>query len=295
MASVQFALISAGQNFRRNLAISLAGVFTIGLILVMVGLTLMGTHFLNGLLQTQQQRAGNLKVYIGTGVSLASIENLQSDLGQRPYVVSSSLETKDQAAQELQASGGSQISQVLTILGNNPLPDSVNVTVKQLSDLAIINKFAENSPVVKSGTPTDYSQTVISKVEGIIFWIKVVGTGVSAILSFISLVIIMNTIRTAVFIRRTEIEIMKLVGATDWFVRWPFILEGILGGFLAAVFAGAIIAVAYNYGVSHIASALLTVPPGPGYLESLLGTLALAGILLGALGSYLGVRRFLAA
>ena len=68
--------------------------------------------------------------------------------------------------------------------------------------------------------------------------IEWVGAIIAVILMTISIVIIMNTIRTAVYSRRTEIEIMKLVGATDWFVRWPFILEGMLGGLIAAIFSG---------------------------------------------------------
>ncbi len=295
-SSITFALVSAGQNFRRNLAISLAGVFTIGLILVMVGGTLLGTHFVNGILQTEQQHAGKLKIYMASGASLASIENLEWVISQRKDVASAYLENKDQAAQQLSGDGTS-ITAVISAIGNNPLPDSINVTVRQLSSLKAINQLALSSPVVDTHSPTDYSKTVISRLEGIIFWIKAVGASIAVVLSFISLVIIMNTIRTAVFVRRTEIEIMKLVGATDWFVRWPFILEGVLGGLLAAIFAGAIIAGTYSLLAPHLTSGLLAGYGGNegAYLVSLLLRLGGAGVLLGALGSYLGVRRFLTA
>ena len=75
--SLRFALVSAGQNFYRNLAVSLAAVFTMGLILLMVGGTLLGTHMLDQVLTTEQARASNIKVYLEDGVSLASIENLR--------------------------------------------------------------------------------------------------------------------------------------------------------------------------------------------------------------------------
>jgi cell division transport system permease protein len=116
------------------------------------------------------------------------------------------------------------------------------------------------------------------------------------VLCAISLVIIMNTIRTAVYVRRREIEIMKLVGATDWFVRWPFLLEGILGGVLAAVVAGVLVALGYNALVSNLHQKLLFFPLSfdGSYLALILLATGGAGILLGALGSYLGVRRFLA-
>jgi len=89
---------------------------------------------------------------------------------------------------------------------------------------------------------------------------------------------------------------MKLVGATDWFVRWPFLLEGMLGGTLAAVLAGVLVAVSYNVLVSTLHLKLLFFPlhyDGT-YLIVVLFATGGAGILLGALGSYLGVRRFLA-
>ena len=112
---------------------------------------------------------------------------------------------------------------------------------RKLTDLAGFNTMAKSTPIVDKTTATDYNPDVINKLHTIINIIEGVGAAIALILLVISVVIIMNTIRTAVYARRTEIEIMKLVGATDWFVRWPFILEGMLGGLLAAIFSGAIV------------------------------------------------------
>src|SRR5438105_13166858 len=106
--------------------------------------------------------------------------------------------------------------------------------------------MAKSTPIADKTTATDYNPDVINKLHTVINIIEVVGGVIAAILLVISLVIIMNTIRTAVYARRTEIEIMKLVGATDWFVRWPFILEGMIGGLLAAVFSGGVVYAAYR-------------------------------------------------
>ena len=118
---------------------------------------------------------------------------------------------------------------------------------------------------------------------------------VSLMLLVVSLVIIMNTIRTAVYARRTEIEIMKLVGATDWFVRWPFLLEGIFGGVLGADprRAGRARRVPPG-GVAHIGR-LFAIPFDGLFTLVVLAGLFVGGAIIGALGSYLGVRRFLAA
>jgi len=82
---------------------------------------------------------------------------------------------------------------------------------------------------------------------------------------------------------------MKLVGATDWFVRWPFILEGVIGGLMAAIFSSVIVTIAY-----HLLTSSVHFVYDSGYLVFLLGVILLAGMAIGSFGSYLGVRRFLA-
>ncbi len=136
---------------------------------------------------------------------------------------------------------------------------------------------------------------MIGKLNTVITVIEWVGAIIAIILLTISIVIIMNTIRTAVYSRRTEIEIMKLVGATDWFVRWPFILEGMLGGLLAAIFSGAVVFGAYRLFVQAAQGNLLSVPFDVRYTVTLLIVLLVGGVAVGAFGSFLGVRRFLSA
>ena len=290
-AALWFAFISAGQNFRRNLGVSLAGVFTMGLILFLVGGALLFTHTVDTILQTQQANASRIKIYISDSASLAQITDFQARLQHDPRVVSVAFETKDQAARE--ASQDPDIQQALQALGSNPLPASLNLNVRQLTDLSSFDEMAKSTPIVDKTTATDYNPDVINKLHTVIAIIQWVGAVIALILLAISLVIIMNTIRTAVYARRTEIEIMKLVGATDWFVRWPFILEGILGGILAAVFSGAIVFAGYRLFVQGAQRSLLSVPFDGQYTVTLLVLLAAGGIIVGAFGSYLGVRRFL--
>jgi cell division transport system permease protein len=296
LASLRFAAVSAVQNFRRNLGVSLAAVFTMGMILLMVGGTLLGRHTISGVLETEQSRASNMRIYLDDGASLAQITDFQSRLQHDTRIQAVKFMNKDQAAKEA-AQQEATFAESLRVLGSNPLPASLNVTLRQMNDLQAINDLAKTSPIVQQGNlATDYNPDVISKLNSFIVGISIVAGVVVVVLFFISLVIIMNTIRTAVYVRRREIEIMKLVGATDWFVRWPFLLEGMLGGVLAAVVAGVFVAVGYNLLVTTLRHKLLFFPlqfDGT-YLGLILLLTAAAGILLGALGSYLGVRRFLA-
>lgn len=294
LAAFKFSFVAAGQNFTRNLAVSLAGVFTMGLILFLVGGVFMGTHSLNAVLDHQQQDASKIRIYLQDSVSLRTIENYKRSFQADRRVDSVKFVSKDEAITE-SSRRGLDFGQALKALGSNPLPASLELNVKQLTDLANLDTAASTFPVVDNvnGHGTDYNKDVIPTLHSVIFWVQLIGLVLGLILATISLVIIMNTIRTAVYIRRTEIEIMKLVGATDWFVRWPFILEGILGGLLAAIVGGTIVAMLYKFLLGQPSTGFLGIAYDGTFLAAILALLALGGAALGAFGSYLGVRRFL--
>ena len=146
---------------------------------------------------------------------------------------------------------------------------------------------------------TDYrSSPPVSGVPEASAWAMLVlgfaGIGLMTILVIVSIVIVMNTIRTAVYHRRKEIEVMKLVGATEWFVRGPFVLEGIMTGVIAAAIALSLLVIAYPPVVSRFSADITFIPLtyDPTFISSLARDLLVGGALLGALGSYIGVRRF---
>jgi cell division transport system permease protein len=295
LASVRFALVAAGQNFTRNLAVSMAGVFTMGLIMLLVGGTLLLTHTVDAILAQQETQADEIHVYLQDSLSMRTIADYEQRFAHDSRVNGVSFTSKDQAVVAAQQRG-LQLQPAIDTLGTNPLPASIDLHVRTLGDLGQFATLAKSLPVVdtSSGSATDYSPTVIPRLQTLITWTVWVGGVLSVVLAVISLVIIMNTIRTAVYIRRTEIEIMKLVGAGDWFVRWPFILEGVFGGVLAAAFGGTAIAVAYRFVLTQAnTQAFLGVSFDGRYLTAMVVLLLAFGAALGGFGSFLGVRRFL--
>ena len=295
LASVRFALVAAGQNFTRNLAVSMAGVFTMGLIMLLVGGTLLLTHTVDAILAQQETQADEIHVYLQDSLSMRTIADYEQRFAHDSRVNGVSFTSKDQAVVAAQQRG-LQLQPAINTLGTNPLPASIDLHVRTLGDLGQFATLAKSLPVVdtSSGSATDYSPTVIPRLQTLITWTVWVGGVLSVVLAVISLVIIMNTIRTAVYIRRTEIEIMKLVGAGDWFVRWPFILEGVFGGVLAAAFGGTVIAVAYRFVLTQAnTQAFLGVSFDGRYLTAMVVLLLAFGAALGGFGSFLGVRRFL--
>src|SRR6476646_10470496 len=130
--------------------------------------------------------------------------------------------------------------------------------------------------------PTNYQGDFVNRMLELSSWLGVAGIGLMVILVVVSIVIVMNTIRTAVYHRRKEIEVMKLVGATEWFVRGPFVIEGIMTGVIAAAIALALLVVAYEPAVQQFKSDVGFIPLSydPSFISSLARDLLAAGALL---------------
>lgn len=296
LASVRFAIVAAVQNFTRNLGVSMAGVFTMGLIMLLVGVTLLLTHTVDQVLARQEAQADVINVYLQDSVSMRTVADYEIRLREDPRVDGVSFISKDQAVIISEQEGYGFMQNAISTVGSNPLPPSIKLHAGSLQDLTQLNRLAKTFPITDTSTghETSYNPNVIPTLQAVIFWTEVVGWSLSALLAIISLVIIMNTIRTAVYIRRTEIEIMKLVGAGDWFVRWPFILEGMFGGILAAAFGTVIVGFTYNFVLQQAnAHVFLGVTTDGSFLTALIVILVAVGAGLGGVGSFLGVRRFL--
>jgi cell division transport system permease protein len=138
-------------------------------------------------------------------------------------------------------------------------------------------------------------QDVVDNLLRITGFARIAGVAMVIGLIAVTLFVIVNTIRLAVYSRRQEIEIMKLVGATDWFIRWPFVLEGVLYGLLGAALAVAVVDAAYSPMQRQFLSLVQFLPVNldPTFPLKLSGFTAAVGVTIGAAGSYISVRRFL--
>lgn len=287
-----FALSSAWQNFWRNAGVSLAAVVSITLILTLAGTSLLLGHALSQVLDSYRQRVSVLTISVADDTPLTSVNDFEDQLRQRPDVVSVQFLTKDQELQRFSSDPRNQ--QLIQQMQGNPVPAKIEVRVSTLADVQQIDAMARQWRGVDRTDPTDYQGTFIANMLKLSAWLTIAGLGMLAILIIASVVIVMNTIRTAVYHRRQEIEVMKLVGATEWFVRGPFLLEGVMTGLLAAALALGLLLAAYRPFVERFQSELFFVPLSydPGFASVLAQDLLTAGAVLGALGSYIGVRRF---
>lgn len=290
--NLKFALNSAWQSFWRNLAVSLAAVLSITLILILAGINLLVGHAFSQVLDGFREKVSIISINVADGTPLQTVYDFQQQLSLDPRVKSVRFITKEQALVEFTADPNNAV--YAQQIGGNPLDAKLEVRVKKLSDVSSIDAFARQWPGVDPTDPTNYQGEFVNRMLQLSQWLGFAGVGLLAILVVVSVVIVMNTIRTAVYHRRKEIEVMKLVGATEWFVRGPFVIEGIMTGLIAAAIALALLVIAYPPAVSQFRSDIAFIPLSydPSFFSSLSRDLLVGGALLGALGSYIGVRRF---
>ncbi len=177
-------------------------------------------------------------------------------------------------------------------LTRNPLPDSFELSVTSAHQLKPVAERAQRLGGVES---VKYGEEIAHRMLSFNALVRSVGVVVLSLLFFSTLLIVSNTIRLTVFARRKEIEIMQMVGAAAWFIRWPFILEGILQGLLGAVIAAALVGTSYSMVVPSLMETVHFLPilPAQEILPRLLAGLILLGGVVGALGSLLSVNKFL--
>jgi cell division transport system permease protein len=290
--NLKFALNSAWQSFWRNLAVSLAAVLSITLILILGGVNLLVGHAFSQVLDGFREKVSVISINVADDTPLQSVYGFQQQLSTDPRVASVKFITKDQALANFTRDPNNAV--LATQLDGNPLDAKLEVQVRNLSDVASIDTLARQWSGVDPTNPTNYQGDFVKRMLQLSQWLSLAGVGLLVILVIVSVVIVMNTIRTAVYHRRKEIEVMKLVGATEWFVRGPFVIEGVMTGLIAASIALLLLVIAYPPAVQQFKNDIAFIPLSydPFFLTSLARDLLLGGALMGAVGSYIGVRRF---
>jgi cell division transport system permease protein len=292
LRNLKFALNSAWKSFWRNLAVSLAAVVSITLILILAGVNLLVGHAFSQVLDGFKDKVSEMSINIADDTPLESVYAFRDQLAADPRVASVQFVTKAEALAQFETDPNNYA--LAQQIDGNPLDAKLDVRVRNLTDVSAIDALARQWPGVDPINPTNYQGDFVNRMLQLSSWLGIAGIGLMAILVVVSVVIVMNTIRTAVFHRRKEIEVMKLVGATEWFVRGPFVIEGVMTGLIAAAIALLVLVISYPPAVSRFSADISFIPLSydPTFISSLARDLLVGGALLGALGSYIGVRRF---
>ena len=291
LSFVLFSLTRAWQGFWRNAVMSLAATATMVLMLLLLaGFWIIQTGLLAGLQFTEQKV--EVVGYLQTNAQPNQIEALRGRLEAMPEVASVAYVDRDTALQRFRASMAAQGREDLTrYLDANPLYASVEVKLVDPNNVRAVGDSLRADPIVRNVINIE---DLVQRVLTVTNILRTAGTAVLVVVGIIVLFIIVNTIRLAVVARAEEIEIMRLVGASDAFIRWPFVFEGAFVGLLGALLALGILAAAADPISGFMVDFFRVLPLQFGSLTRDLVALVLgAGVGLGILGSWLSVRTYL--
>ena len=279
------------KSIRRNGFMSFASISTVAVSLLVLGMFLMiflNTNNLAQYLESQVQ----VSVYMQDSATDKELAAVKEKLTKMPGVVKVTQVSKQQALERFKKRLGDQ-EQLLNSLGkDNPFPNSFEVQVDSPERIKVLTPQLSQLPKVETAK---FGQEVVEHLFQLTKILRFGGSLLVVFLAMATLFIISNTIRLTVFARRKEVIIMKYVGATDWFIRWPFLLEGMTLGFFGAVVAFILINSIYSGLLERIHATLAFLPllPTSPLLLYVDLFLLVAGTGIGALGSYISLRKFL--
>ena len=292
---LDYVLKETGSNLVRNLTLTFAAVLTVAVSLAMVAASyLIGAGINNSFLGLRSDV--QLFIYMNPGATQDQIDSITKELKDSPQVKEFEFYNRDKSFDEFKRLFKEQPDLIATIKPED-LPQSFRIRPSS-TDAEVVaslgDAFQSKPGVLRVEYAAEYAKQVQRSVRTLNTWVLIVG----AVLICASILLIFNTIRTAVFARRREIEVMRLVGASNWFIRLPFIVEGLfhglLGALLAALGAWGFDALWKRNFVNQVAFELLNqIRWDSGELWMAIGIIFAVGALTGAIGSGIAVSRFL--
>ena len=288
-STLRFFLTEALTNIRRAGVMTIITVSTIAIALLMMGAFLLATLNVESFLSRLQSEAV-VTAFLAPQTPLEAANHLKLQVSAFDEVNDIVVVTPEQAAKELFLNPEDQHLLELGMSDRgNPLPTTFRIKVRESRDLDPLLKKLKNLPQIES---VSYGEEIFKQFRGLSELLWVGSLLIILLLGLASLFIVFNTIRLTLTMRREEIIIMRLVGATNWFIRWPFIIEGWIHGVLGAVLALSVLFLGYQFILIRLA---ILVPffkfdVGAQQLLKLAVKLFMMGMLLGISGSLLSLR-----
>lgn len=290
--SIRYLAKEGIKNIWSNRTMSLASVCVLISCLLMTGAAILFSMNINAGMKSIEGN-NSVRVYMKQGLPTLSAVKVGEEIKKLENVASCDFVPKDEAIQQYMEMLGDRDGTMLDGMTgkDNPLPDAYKVSFKDLSQYK--KTAAQIKQISGVDTINDYSD-IAKKLTSLDHMVTTAGFWIILLLSLVSLFIISNTIRVTMFSRRLEISIMKSVGATDWFVRIPFIVEGVVIGVISGAAASLILNLGYNKLISTIMTITVFTPVS---IHSIALTMTLcflaAGALFGALGGMISIGRYL--
>ncbi len=302
MSSFGYFLKQSLQGFARNLSTALGSIITIFLSLLVIGVFLVGGSMLENLMRSVENEV-SITCYVADDVDQSDVESVMRDIENMDDVASVSFTTKEQALENFKQSMTSNPEIIEQLDGTNPLPASIDVELSDPQAVQTVAAAIENNSVYRTicedtsnvADSIKYGQGTVERLFQLTNYIRYVGIALVVLLVFIALVFINNTIRLAILARRKEIAIMRLVGASNGFIRGPFLMEGAIHALIGSLLAVLVIQLLRIFALPSLQNAIkfLDFNVSGGTYLAIYACLVLAGLIIGLFGSAIAMRRYL--
>lgn len=291
-SSFGYIIASAFRGMRKHLMMTTASVSVLIACMIIIGTAyLFAENISNFMSQIEQQN--EIVAFVDDEVPEEDYQLLQQKIESIEGVSATEFITKDEALEEYRNQLGDNGAYLDAYSGEeNPLRNSFSITISDLK------QFKDASAAVADLEEIAYvrdTQEVVSVLISLRKVIQILGMWIMVILGLVSLFIISNTIKIAMYNRKNEINIMKYVGATNWFIRWPFIFEGLFIGVTAATICFALQWYIYNYLFTSLFTGIdfIELVPFSQLYPDIIAIFALIGIVVGVFGSITSIRKYL--
>ena len=273
---------------------SLASIFSILAMLMILGIFFLIAVNLNLFTEVVKQDYDQVEVFLLDDTTQEQAQNIMNEMEGYEGVSDVTYRSKDEALDIMKERWG-ESGYLLDSLGDNPLPASVLISVESIESAQSVSEYAGTLEGVED---VQFYQETVDKLTQITNFLQIGALIVMAFLIVVSVVVVSNTVKLTVFARAREIRIMKYVGATNWFIRGPFISEGIIIGLLAALVSTGLITLLYDRIVAGIGVEVMAIVSCPlipvGYMAGNMLIIFIAlGVSIGAWGSIISMRKFL--
>lgn len=289
-----YSLKQAITQVARNKTMTLTSLFSIMAMLLILGLFFILVVNVNLLTESAKGQFDTVEIYMLDETPEEDIMRMQKDIGSLSYVESVDYLSKDDAMEEMEQRWGDN-AYLLEGLTENPLPRSLRVQMYNIEDSQKLVDYVEGYDGIED---IKYNESEVNKILKITNAIQIGALVIIIFLIIVSVVVVSNTVKLTVLARGKEISIMKYVGATNWFIRGPFLTEGIVIGIIAAIISAALVSVAYYALCANLSQQILVLFssglfPVKLMTENLIIIFLSLGVSIGAMGSIISMRRFL--
>ena len=303
-----YSLREAGHHFRRNWTTALGAIVTIFLSLFIIGLFVLGSVMISNVVGGVEDSV-TIQAYLSDTAADSDVQSFQEEVEGWDNVDSVTYKSKEEALEEYRTSMSNRNASdaVAALDGENPLPASLVITLNDPQEVEATAERIMKDPAFleirdtaddATSSPADdvvYGQGTVDRLFEVTNYIRLGAVALVIMLTFVAFVFINNTIRLAITARRREIAIMRLVGASNGFIRGPFVMEGVLEALIAALLAIAALAGGMRVLLPMLQKNLsfLSFEIPARILYATFGGLLIVGIVIGLFGSAIAMRRYL--